>query len=101
MKRRRLGLRRAMALPTVVAALAATAALGAVPGQAASASASASGRGVTTDDWVMYHYNEQRQGYDPNAAEASGSLSSAWQTTLDGAVYAEPLVVNDEVIAAT
>lgn len=53
------------------------------------------------DNWVTYHYDQKRHGYDPYATPASGQLSTAWSTALDGAVYAEPLVVNDTVIVAT
>jgi hypothetical protein len=49
----------------------------------------------------MSHYDSARDGYDPDASPASGKLTAAWQTALDGAVYAEPLVVNDEIIAVT
>ncbi len=56
---------------------------------------------ATTDDWVTYHYDQRRHGYDPDAAAATGPLSRAWQVDLDGEVHAEPLVVNGSVIAAT
>lgn len=53
------------------------------------------------DSWVTYHYDQRRQGYDPYASPASGSLTPAWQADLDGAVYAQPLVIGDTIIAVT
>jgi putative pyrroloquinoline-quinone binding quinoprotein len=53
------------------------------------------------DDWTTYHYNQSRQGYDPKASPASGRLATAWTAHLDGAVYGEPLVVDDHVLVVT
>jgi polyvinyl alcohol dehydrogenase (cytochrome) len=50
--------------------------------------------------WPTYHRTNQRTGYDPNTP-AIGTLAQAWKATLDGAVYAEPLMVHGHVIAAT
>jgi hypothetical protein len=55
---------------------------------------------VSADDWTMYHRDAARTGYVAGLP-APGRLTRAWQTTLDGAVYAEPLVIGDLVIAAT
>jgi len=52
-------------------------------------------------DWPLYHLNAQRTGYQPDFPAVSGSLSKAWSSGLDGAVYAEPLVVGGHIIAAT
>ncbi len=52
-------------------------------------------------DWPVYHLNAQRTGNDPVFPAFPGSLVAGWSTALDGAVYAEPLVVNGTVIAAT
>ncbi len=52
-------------------------------------------------DWPLYHLNAQRTGYQPDFPAVSGSPSKAWTSGLDGAVYAEPLVVGGHVIAAT
>lgn len=68
---------------------------------AAPAPAPGGPRPAVEDNWTTYHYDQLRHGYDPNAATASGQLSVAWQAALDGAVYAEPLVVNGRVIAVT
>jgi hypothetical protein len=56
---------------------------------------------TTVDNWTTYHHDQLRQGYDPMASPASGHLSTAWTTHLDGAVYGEPLVVFGKVIAVT
>jgi outer membrane protein assembly factor BamB len=51
-------------------------------------------------DWTTYHDNNSRTGYLPDMPDPH-QLTSAWKTTLDGAVYAEPLVVHTHVIVAT
>jgi outer membrane protein assembly factor BamB len=52
-------------------------------------------------DWPVYHLNAGRTGNDPSFPTFTGSLVAGWSAALDGAVYAEPLVVNGTVIAAT
>jgi outer membrane protein assembly factor BamB len=52
-------------------------------------------------NWPTYHHDAARTGVDPSAPPA-GPLSKAWTSApLDGAVYSEPLVVGDRVIATT
>ncbi|MGI8614455.1 MAG: PQQ-binding-like beta-propeller repeat protein [Nocardioidaceae bacterium] len=53
------------------------------------------------ESWPTYHHDAARTGYDRLANPATGHLSRAWSRQLDGAVYAEPLVVNGQVIVAT
>lgn len=48
----------------------------------------------------MYHRDNARTGLLTDTLDPQ-SLSSAWQQSLDGAVYAEPLIVNGLVIVAT
>jgi outer membrane protein assembly factor BamB len=68
----------------------------------ASTIASASSRSaVTPADWPVYHLNAQRTGDDATFPAFGGALTAGWSAPLDGAVYAEPLVVNGKVIAAT
>lgn len=55
---------------------------------------------VNGSDWTMYHYNAARSGYIQNAPDPQ-QLARAWSRQLDGAVYAEPLVVGQRVIVAT
>jgi outer membrane protein assembly factor BamB len=52
-------------------------------------------------DWPLYHRDPARTGNDPAFPPFRGSLTRAWSTPLDGAVYGEPLVVDGRVIAAT
>lgn len=52
-------------------------------------------------DWTTYHFGQKRHGYDATAATASGHLDTAWTRALDGAVYAEPLVIGSTVIVVT
>ena len=51
-------------------------------------------------DWPTYHRDAARSGYDRTMTSVK-TLSTAWAARLDGAVYAEPLVVGGSVIAAT
>jgi outer membrane protein assembly factor BamB len=51
-------------------------------------------------DWTMYHANMARTGYIAGVPNPS-SLTNLWKQQLDGAVYAEPLVVAGHVIVAT
>jgi outer membrane protein assembly factor BamB len=55
---------------------------------------------LTPADWTTYHRDAARTGVAP-ARPAAGPLSIAWRRHLDGAVYGQPLVVGDLVIAAT
>ncbi len=58
---------------------------------------SAAAAGVS---WPTYHADNNRSGYD-SADPAYGAVAGAWSATLDGVLYAEPLVVGTTVIAAT
>ncbi len=66
----------------------------------ASSPAASSNTLTTASDWTTYHYDNSRTGYLAKQADAQ-RLTSAWKTKLDGAVYAEPLVVHNHVIVAT
>ena len=66
-----------------------------------SAAPSASPGGPATADWPVYHLDPGHSGDAVNFPAWSGALTKAWSVKLDGAVYAEPLVVNGMVIVAT
>jgi outer membrane protein assembly factor BamB len=53
--------------------------------------------------WTTYHHDDAHTGYDPTApAVGSVTPTSGWtETTLDGEIYAEPLIYNGIVYAAT
>ena len=51
-------------------------------------------------NWTMYHANPARTGYVAGVPDPA-RLTSLWMKQLDGAVYAEPLVVNGHVLVAT
>src|SRR5579884_3603963 len=51
-------------------------------------------------DWTMYHNDNARTGYIQNFPDPK-QLSNLWNNPLDGAVYAEPLVVNGHLLVAT
>ncbi len=51
-------------------------------------------------DWTTYHHDNARTGYLPNGIDAR-QMVQAWNTKLDGAVYAEPLVVGKRILVVT
>jgi polyvinyl alcohol dehydrogenase (cytochrome) len=51
-------------------------------------------------DWITYHHDIARSGVAPALAPL-GRLGTAWTARLDGAVYGQPLVLGDTVLAAT
>ena len=51
-------------------------------------------------DWIMYHRDMQRTGYIATTPDPQ-RLTKSWSRQLDGAVYAEPLMVGNRVIVAT
>jgi len=51
-------------------------------------------------DWTTYHYENTRAGYIAGMPDPQ-KLTKTWNTDLDGAVYAEPLVVGKQVLVAT
>lgn len=55
---------------------------------------------VTATDWTMYHANPARTGYVADTPDPQ-RLNNLWKQSLDGAVYAEPLVIGGVVIVAT
>jgi outer membrane protein assembly factor BamB len=55
---------------------------------------------VTSADWTMYHYDPARTGFVADMPDPT-RLTKLWKQSLDGAVYAEPLVVEAQVIVAT
>ena len=55
---------------------------------------------LSSADWTTYHYDNSRAGYLANEPDPQ-KLTRAWSTRLDGAVYAEPLVVGGRVLVAT
>ena len=75
----------------------ATGATGASAGSTSPASGTASGTGA---NWTEYGGNAEHTGV-ATGVPAPSALSTAWTAQLDGAVYGQPLVVGDEVIAAT
>lgn len=52
------------------------------------------------DDWVTYHRDNQRSGAGARQPAAT-KLAQAWRANLDGAVYGQPLVVGQRILAAT
>ena len=78
-----------------------------LPSPPASAAGSSNGRPTSSPvapslaDWPVYHRDPARTGNDEAFPAFDGSLTRAWSTPLDGAVYAEPLVLGGRLIAAT
>ncbi|MDG6926035.1 MAG: PQQ-binding-like beta-propeller repeat protein [Nitrososphaerota archaeon] len=64
------------------------------------ASTTVSSQSTTGGNWTTYHADDARVGYEDVASISSVGLS--WTSAmLDGAVYAEPLVLGDSVFIAT
>ncbi len=55
---------------------------------------------VGAADWPTYHHDNARTGVADQLAPL-GRFRTAWHTKLDGAVYGQPLVIGDRIIAAT
>ena len=55
---------------------------------------------TTSTDWTTYHNDNSRSGYLANMSDPS-KLSTAWNKQLDGAVYAEPLIVGSHLLVVT
>lgn len=55
---------------------------------------------MASNDWTMYHANLARTGYLADVPDPQ-RLTNLWKHALDGAVYAEPLVLAGRVIVAT
>jgi outer membrane protein assembly factor BamB len=73
----------------------------AVPTAEASPSMSPTPTGVLdASDWPTYHRTPDRAGAVGGLAVVS-HLGAAWNAALDGAVYGQPIVVGDLVVAAT
>jgi outer membrane protein assembly factor BamB len=51
--------------------------------------------------WTVYHHDDGHTGYDPTQPQAVGASAGWTSATLDAQVYAEPLVYNGIVYAAT
>jgi outer membrane protein assembly factor BamB len=51
-------------------------------------------------DWPTYHHDNARTGVAGQLISL-GTLRRAWEAPLDGAVYGQPLVIGEKVIAAT
>jgi hypothetical protein len=57
-------------------------------------------RSLKNYDWSIYHHDNAHTGYTATESDPRWLLP-AWTTNLDGAVYAEPLVIGGRVIVAT
>ncbi|TNC29735.1 outer membrane protein assembly factor BamB family protein [Amycolatopsis alkalitolerans] len=57
-------------------------------------------RPVGATDWPTYHHDNARTGVAAGVPPL-GTLTRAWSARLDGAVYGQPLVLGDTIIAAT
>jgi hypothetical protein len=55
---------------------------------------------LSSADWSTYHNDDAHTGYVADEPDPH-RLLAAWTTNLDGAVYAEPLVIGGHVIVAT
>ena len=93
----------AAVLTAVVAVVAATLSFGLLFPASSRSSSGPQGQAfcsAATGDWTTYHENNSRDGEQPGTVTAVHPL---WDgpTTVDGQVYAEPLVCGDAVFVAT
>jgi outer membrane protein assembly factor BamB len=70
------------------------------PSAQAAGTASATASAAAVQDWTTYHRDNTRSGYLPDVPDPQ-RLITLWNVHLDGAVYAEPLVVHGRIIVAT
>src|SRR4051794_9789449 len=71
-----------------------------VPPAATPTSATSGGAAAAGTAWPTSHRDLARTGADPKAPRVT-RVRRAWRTSVDGDVYAEPLVVGGRVVAAT
>jgi outer membrane protein assembly factor BamB len=92
----------AAAVLTAAACTGTTIAAGGATASASAGTTSTSAASTTAPkaSWPAFDQNAARTGVAPGLA-AAGALSTAWTAHLDGAVYGQPLVVGNDVIAAT
>jgi outer membrane protein assembly factor BamB len=60
----------------------------------------APGPSLSRADWPTYDHDAARSAAAPTAAPP-GKLAVAWHKRLDGAVYGQPLIIGNEIVAAT
>src|SRR5712692_11768871 len=63
-------------------------------------SSSSSTSNSTVSDWLTYHGDNKRDGYDTSLRNLT-SPSVSWKSVVDGPVYAEPLSFHGSVYVAT
>jgi outer membrane protein assembly factor BamB len=85
---------------TVLSATAAVAAEGSATSATSATLAARTVPSASDTNWTQYNHDAARTGVTTGAPPA-GALSTAWSAHLDGAVYGQPLVVGNAVIAAT
>ena len=72
----------------------------ALPTHTATGTATHTPTATSSTDWTTYHNDNSRSGYLASMSDPS-KLSTTWNKQLDGAVYAEPLVVGSHLLVAT
>ena len=56
---------------------------------------------ASSGSWTVYHHDDAHTGFDSTQPAATGASAGWVSTALDGTIYAEPLVFNGIVYAAT
>ncbi len=96
--------RSALAVVVLLVGVACGGGSGGSPSLSPKPSASASGRASPSPslafDWPEYHQNAARTGVGPGSLPLS-SPREVWRNTVDGDVYASPLIVSGHVLVAT
>jgi outer membrane protein assembly factor BamB len=70
------------------------------PEATSSPAATSNSTSNSNEDWPTYHRDNLRTGYLPNVPDPK-NLALKWNVKLDGAVYAQPLVIGTQLIVAT
>ena len=96
--------RSSLAVVVLLVGIACGGASGGSPSPSPKTSAIASGRASPSPslafDWPEYHQNAARTGVGPGSLPLS-SPREVWRNTVDGDVYASPLIVSGHVLVAT
>ncbi|HKN51842.1 MAG TPA: PQQ-binding-like beta-propeller repeat protein, partial [Amycolatopsis sp.] len=97
-------MRKTGVLSGIAAAVLAMASIGVVTASAATAAPPATVKAaapVPNGSWTTYHHDNAHTGFDSSAPASSGAVTGWVSGAMDETVYAEPLVYNGIVYAAT
>jgi outer membrane protein assembly factor BamB len=94
------GVRTALPLAALLVLVAGCGGSKAKPASTSAPAATTPSRAAAVADWLTYHDNLARTGFD-SSSPPLGRVRQSWTHDLDGKVYAQPLVAGGRVIVAT